>query len=247
MDNSFKKFIVLNEVESTNNYANQLIMSNAAENGTVVLAQYQSSGRGQKGNFWESEPNKNLLMSIIAFPAYIKAKEQFIISKVTSLAIIDFLETQTDNVKIKWPNDIYIENNKVAGILIENYLKGNVLFSTIIGIGLNLNQKDFFSNAPNPVSLKQITGINYDIIDAGEKIYESLKKWMRLVEKGDIYSINSNYLLNLYKQGEWSWFFSNNLKFEAKITGIGEFGQLQLEKRNGKISEYLFKEIEYLI
>jgi BirA family transcriptional regulator, biotin operon repressor / biotin---[acetyl-CoA-carboxylase] ligase len=132
-----KNFIFLNEVESTNNYANQLVLSKAAEHGTVVLAQYQKKGRGQQGNFWESEFGKNMLASFIIFPQFLIAAKQFYISKIVSLALVDFLKTETNEVSVKWPNDIYIQNKKIAGILIENSVKGVNVSSSIIGIGLN--------------------------------------------------------------------------------------------------------------
>ncbi len=135
--NQVKNIIYLHEVESTNNYANQLILSDAAEEGTVVLAHYQKKGKGQHGNNWESEDEKNLLMSIIIFPGFLDAGKQFLISKVVSLALIDFLKTETEDVSIKWPNDIYVGKNKIAGILIENSVKGTNMFSAILGIGLN--------------------------------------------------------------------------------------------------------------
>ena len=128
MDQKNKKVIYLKEVESTNNYANKLILSDTAEDGTVVLAQHQTGGKGQLGNSWESEAGKNLLMSIIWFPRFLPAGQQFLISKVVSLAITDFLQNEIQNSTIKWPNDIYIDNRKLAGILIENSVKGNISF-----------------------------------------------------------------------------------------------------------------------
>src|SRR5680860_150521 len=154
--------IVLKDVESTNNYANQLILSNAEE-GTVVLAQFQKKGRGQQGNQWESQSGKNLLASIILYPKFLKAGNQFLISKMVSLGLVEYLRHEVRDVSIKWPNDIYIGNKKIAGILIENAIKGRNLFSTVIGVGLNLNQKNFLSDAPNPVSLYQLTGKEYNI------------------------------------------------------------------------------------
>jgi BirA family biotin operon repressor/biotin-[acetyl-CoA-carboxylase] ligase len=163
MDQRNKKIIYLNEVESTNNYANQLILSDAAEEGTVVLAQYQTHGKGQHGNVWESETGKNLLMSIIWYPGFLPASQQFMISKIVSIAITDCVNDIIDDCKIKWPNDIYIGNQKLAGILIENSVKGSHLSSSVVGIGLNVNQQVFISAAPNPVSLFQITGVIYEI------------------------------------------------------------------------------------
>ena len=242
-----KKIISLKEVESTNNYANQLVMSKAAEHGTVVLAQHQKKGRGQQGNSWESEPGMNMLASFILFPTKLPVIKQFHISKAASLALIDFLVTETDSVSIKWPNDLYIHNKKVAGILIENSVLGSYLSTSIIGIGLNLNQEKFISGAPNPVSLKQITGKNYDIEIIAEKITENLFKWYKLLETNKYDYIDSAYLNHLFRINEWAVYSKNDDRFEARITGIGDFGQLILEDRNGNLTEYMFKEAEFVI
>ncbi|MBK6281348.1 MAG: biotin--[acetyl-CoA-carboxylase] ligase [Draconibacterium sp.] len=179
-----KNTIFLTEVESTNNYANQLVLSKAAEHGTVVLAQYQKKGKGQQGNSWESEPGKNLLASIILFPDFLSAAKQFYLSKIASLSIVDFLKTETSGITIKWPNDIYIDNKKVAGILIENAIKGHNLSSSIIGIGLNLNQELFVTDAPNPVSLKQVSTKDYEIENIAETIFDNMIHWYQILKKG---------------------------------------------------------------
>ena len=242
-----KNIIFLTEVESTNNYANQLVLSKAAEHGTVVLAQYQNKGKGQQGNSWESEPGKNLLTSIILFPDFLSAAKQFYLSKIASLAIVDFLKMESKEVSIKWPNDIYIQNKKVAGILIENAIKGKNLSSSIIGIGLNLNQEIFLSDAPNPVSLKLVTSQIYDIEKVAETIFENMFHWYQILKNGGFDVIDSTYFNQLFRANEWAIFAKRGVQFEAKINGIGEFGQLILEERNGSISEYMFKEVEFVI
>lgn len=241
-----KNIIVLNEVESTNNYANQLILSNADE-GTVVLAQFQKKGRGQIGNQWESEAGKNLLASIVLYPNTLSAGKQFTISKLVSLALVEFLKNEVDDVSIKWPNDIYVGNKKIAGILIENIIKGSKLFSSVLGIGLNLNQEKFLSDAPNPVSLKQITGKEYNVKDIASEISQLIFSWYKNIETGNCSEIDSAYFSHLFRRGEWKTYFKNGSTFEARIIGIGEFGQLQMETRDGVISEFMFKEVEFVI
>ena len=242
-----KNIIFLTEVESTNNYANQLVLSKAAEHGTVVLAQYQNKGKGQQGNSWESEPGKNLLASIILFPDFLSAAKQFYLSKIASLAIVDFLKMESKEVSIKWPNDIYIQNKKVAGTLIENAIKGQNLSSSIIGIGLNLNQEIFLSDAPNPVSLKLVTSQIYDIEKVAETIFDNMFHWYQILKNEGFDVIDSTYFNQLFRANEWAIFAKQGVQFEAKINGIGEFGQLILEERNGSISEYMFKEVEFVI
>lgn len=242
-----KNIIFLTEVESTNNYANQLVLSKAAVEGTVVLAQHQKKGKGQQGNRWESEDGKNLLASIILFPEFLSAGKQFYLSKIASLAIVDFLKSEITNICIKWPNDIYVQDKKVAGILIENAVKGQNISSAIIGIGLNLNQELFISDAPNPVSLKQITGKDYDVKKITEQILKHIDVWYRKLKDGYFNEIDLAYFSLLFRANKWALFAENGKQFEAKITGIGKFGQLILEYRNGLSAEYMFKEVEFVI
>ncbi|MCA1758632.1 MAG: biotin--[acetyl-CoA-carboxylase] ligase [Bacteroidales bacterium] len=242
-----KNFIFLTEVESTNNYANQLVLSKAAEHGTVVLAQYQKMGRGQQKNHWESEFGKNMLASFILYPEFLTAAKQFYISKIVSLALVDFLKTETNGVSVKWPNDIYFQNKKIAGILIENTIKGVNVSSAIIGIGLNLNQGKFFSDAPNPVSLKQNTGKDYIVETVAGQIREYFFIWYEKLQTGCFNEIDTTYYNQLFRANEWALFAKQGVQFEARICGIGDFGQLILEERNGSLSEFMFKEVEFVI
>jgi BirA family biotin operon repressor/biotin-[acetyl-CoA-carboxylase] ligase len=175
------------------------------------------------------------------------AAKQFYLSKIVSLALVDFLKTETNEVSVKWPNDIYIQNKKIAGILIENSVKGVNVSSAVIGIGLNLNQEKFISDAPNPVSLKQITGKEYDIEAVAKKIYESINNWYKVLETCSFNEIDSAYFNQLFRANEWALFAKQGIQIEAKISGIGEFGQIILEERNGVFSEYMFKEVEFVI
>lgn len=248
MDQKSKKVIFLNEVESTNNYANRLILSEAADEGTVVLAQYQTHGKGQQGKHWESESGKNLLMSLIWFPCSLPASHQFLISKIVSLGIIDWLQNEEGNCSIKWPNDIYIGNRKVAGILIENTVKGPTLFSSVVGIGMNVNQMIFNSDTPNPVSLQQVTGKSYEISEVLKALLNSLNNWYTKLIANRTEEIDLTYFSRLYRGNEWSLFAEPGKQvFEARITGIGKFGQLQLQLRNNSFREFMFKEVEFII
>ncbi len=148
---------------STNSEAVRLLKESGLPEGAVISAGFQSAGRGQKENKWESEEGKNLLISVILFPINIEPDLQFIISMTISLGICDFLKRHIPASSIKWPNDIYVNNDKIAGVLIENSIMGSSIEYSIAGIGLNINQEKFTGDAPNPVSLKNITGIDYDI------------------------------------------------------------------------------------
>ncbi len=242
-----KNFLFLNKTESTNNYANQLLLTKAAVEGTVVMTQFQTKGKGQQGNSWESEPGKNLLASYILQPKFLNAIHQFYLSKAVSLALTDLLKEENIEVSIKWPNDIYSGNKKIAGILIENSIIGSNLNSAIAGVGLNLNQTVFVSDAPNPVSLTQLTGKNYNVEIVGERLWEKLNTRYNKLKSGNFEAIETTYLNRLFRYQQWAFYTKQGEVFEARITGIGQFGQLKLEHRSGEISEHFFKEVEFII
>ena len=246
MDKKAEHLIILPETDSSNNYAIRLIRNNTAVHGTIVLALWQKEGKGQRGNRWISEPNINLLASIIIFPGFLAVAKQFYLSKITSLAILDFLKQETTGVSIKWPNDIYCGNKKICGILIENMIQGDYLFASVAGIGLNLNQAEFSNELPNPVSLKLLTGKDYQVKDVLERIRKIFFKHYSRLEAGFYKEIDDKYFAALYKRGEWCCFREEKRVFEAMIRGIGSYGQLIIEDRSGTVSEYMFGEIELI-
>ena len=155
--NSFP-LIHLDETDSTNRYLTQLCDRQQVAEYTTVCADYQTAGKGQRGNTWESERGKNLMFSLVLYPTFLQPQRQFILSQLTALAVRDTLTRWAGDIRIKWPNDIYWQEKKICGILIENELNAEGIARSIIGIGLNVNQTKFHSDAPNPVSLRQITG-----------------------------------------------------------------------------------------
>jgi BirA family transcriptional regulator, biotin operon repressor / biotin---[acetyl-CoA-carboxylase] ligase len=247
MSKESNNFIVLDIIDSTNNYANHLISAGTAENGTVVLAHYQNDGRGQRENRWESAPGKNLLTSFVVFPTFLEPSNQFYLSKIASLAIVEWLFTKTTDISIKWPNDIYVGHKKIAGILIETSVQGNILYSAVVGTGLNLNQNEFNASLPNPVSLKLITGSEYDVVDSARELYEVFMKLYQELEAGAFEKIDTTYFNHLFRRNEWAWFREKGELLEARIVGIGGYGQLLLEDRTGNINAYFFKQIEFVV
>lgn len=247
MKRTDKNTIFINRTDSSNNYARQLLREYGAAHGTVVLTYYQDNGKGHGKNRWQSEAGKNLLFSIILHPAFLPAGNQFYLSKITSLALVDFLNEETGLVSVKWPNDIFIGDKKVAGILIENEVSGHYLHSSVVGIGLNLNQEKFSSDLPNPVSLKQITGKDYSIEQVAEVIQAIFWKWYRQLNNGQTTAIDSAYFGSLYRLNQWARYRRGQYTFQARIRGIGEYGQIILEERSGKMKEFLFKEIEFIL
>jgi BirA family transcriptional regulator, biotin operon repressor / biotin---[acetyl-CoA-carboxylase] ligase len=238
----------LRTVGSTNKYAKDLVLTNSVSENHVILSHEQTSGKGQIGNSWESEAGKNLTFSIILFHDNLEAASQFCITQIVSLAVCDTLKPilSGHNVSIKWPNDIYVGLKKICGILIENHIMGAYISNSIIGIGLNINQKEFFSNAPNPVSIIQLTNFEYDIEIILQRFLEHFEN--RIKQHGqNPDSLNSDYLSTLLFCKEWRKYNANNELFEGFIQGVNEYGQLQVLKRNGKEMLYNFKEISFVM
>lgn len=241
------KIITLPLTDSTNSYAVQLLKSENVEEGTIVYAYEQKAGRGLGQNSWESEKRKNLTFSIILFPEFLPIQHHFMLSKVISLGLFEYVSSKIDDIKIKWPNDIYYKDKKLAGILIENSIKGSTINYSVAGIGLNLNQEQFVSNAPNPVSLKQITGKNYSVQDELVLIRQHIKKYYQKLKTGPMDEINRMYIENLYRFNKFYNFRRDNRVFRAKITGVNEYGHLQVLTSNNETKEFELKEIEFLI
>lgn len=239
--------IHISETNSTNSYLQTFCAKEKTEEFTTVAADYQTSGRGQRGNSWESEPHKNLLFSFVLFPEFLEARRQFLISQIVSLAIKEELDTYTDDVSIKWPNDIYWKDKKICGILIENDLTGTHIARSILGIGININQKTFISDAPNPISLKQITGQEYDATSILKAVMQRIRNYYSLLKQGDITPIIQRYQNALFhKNGIYSYCDAEG-EFKAEIIGVEPDGHFLLQDENGKIRRYVFKEVQYLL
>ncbi|HAN18472.1 MAG: biotin--[acetyl-CoA-carboxylase] ligase [Bacteroidetes bacterium GWC2_33_15] len=243
----FKQDIWLKSTSSTNDYASELLKTENPEEGTILITENQTTGKGLGKNTWESETGKNLTFSIILYPDFLEASQQFLISKVVALGIQKYLSLKTRHVTIKWPNDIYFNDKKIAGILIENSIMGDRIKHSIIGIGININQTEFISNAPNPVSLKQITGDNYLLQDELVELKYHIAKFYSKLRNKQFKEIDREYLLNLYKYKVWHDFKSRDTLFRAKITGVNEFGHLQVLTPDDEIREFDLKEIEFII
>ncbi len=244
---SWQKIIRLDKVNSTNSYFSDLLKARNFVEGSIVSALYQDSGKGQGSNTWESEKGKNILLSIVLYPVILPIDKHFLLSKAISLGIIDYASTKIADVKIKWPNDIYFEDNKLSGILIENVIKGSKINQSIVGIGLNLNQTNFTNDLPNPISLKQITNKNYLIEQEVIKLRNSIRFYYEMLMRKKYHEINCEYLKCLYRYNSLHEYKSNNKVFTAKITDVSELGYLQLETKENKKFEFDFKEVEFLI
>jgi birA, biotin-[acetyl-CoA-carboxylase] ligase region len=240
------KTLWYNETESTNDLAHAAVASKEP-NGTVFVADTQTKGRGQRSNTWESEPYKNLTFSLILYPEFLKIDEQFLLSKAISVAVVDFLNECGLCAKIKWPNDIYIGDKKTTGILIENSIIGNSLSAAIIGVGLNVNQKVFLSDAPNPTSIAIELGKELDREKSLQRLLFLFEQRYNMLVKRDFEQLEKDYFANLYRNNGFYEYVSDGTKFKAKIIGISNIGELLLETENGEQRKFAFKEIGFVI
>lgn len=240
------QIIRLQSVDSTNNYANRLIRETGCSEGTVFLAYEQTAGRGQIQNYWESEAGKNLTFSIVLYPTFLEIKQQFMISKVVTLGIYTAVSKYVDGVRIKWPNDIYAGNLKMGGILIENSVMYGSLNSSIVGIGINLNQTKFRSNAPNPVSLQLLTKQHYDPETILSEILAEIDRNYLRLKNGEHEALDREFIATLFRFNEMHSFKDENGLFDGCIVGVNEIGQLLIRRQDDTISEYHFKEVEFL-
>ena len=241
------RFIYCKNIESTNSYASGIIESESLTEGTIIYTNYQTAGRGQKGNRWESEDGKNLLLSIVLFPGSVKPEDQFIISIFVSLGICDFLKMLIPDCNIKWPNDIYAGDDKIAGILIENSIISNAIVNSVAGIGLNINQEEFPDELPNPVSLKILTGKEYDRDFCLKQLAGCLDLRYKQVISGSWDELRNEYILSLYHLNKWRRFKSEYGIFQGKIVSVTDSGCLRIEEKSGNIREFSFKQIEFIV
>ena len=239
--------IYIPQTISTNVSLAEICSKGYTENLTSVYSSFQTDGRGQRGNKWESEDGKNLLFSFVIFPNGLPAREHFILLQITALALFDTLSEYTDGISIKWPNDIYWMDRKICGTLIENDLSGMNIERSISGTGVNLNQKIFRSGAPNPISLSLITGQEYDIETVLHKIMNSASIYHRMFDNGESDIIRKKYFEAIYRKDGFYMYKDDNGTFDAIIEDIEKDGRLVLKDREGRARKYLFKEVSYII
>lgn len=243
------QYICLQEAESTN--TRMKAMASQLPSGSVIYTPCQTAGRGQKGNTWESEPGKNLAFSFLLKPPNLAANEQFYISEACSLAVLDTLSAFADGFAIKWPNDIYHGDNKICGILIENALFDKCIGYSIIGIGININQERFVSDAPNPISLKNITGRDHDLqgllVNVCQRI-EDLCDFSQATSTS-LAAMHSRFMAHLYRaDGKMHpWELPDGTRFDATISGIAPDGILTLTDASGASRSFAFKEVKHVI
>ena len=238
-----KNSIYIKQTPSTNALSWEMNREKSLPEGLVIYTDFQSAGKGQPGNAWESSKGKNLLFSMVLHPIHVPMDELFLVSQLVSIAIKKALDEYTTNITVKWPNDIYWNDKKLVGILIENSLQGNKIMSVVIGVGLNVNQKSFFSNAPNPVSLSQITGKRQNRKQLLQQICQNI---MELYYEMDKEKIRKIYAESLYRKSGFYSFEANNETFQAKIKEVQTDGMLELETEKGELKSFYFKEVQFI-
>ncbi len=240
--------VKLDAINSTNSYLKELSKASSTQNWTVVSSEFQNSGRGQINTKWESEKGKNLILSVLIKLDNFKVKNQFYLNCAIALGIYQVLDKyELPQLKLKWPNDIMSVNKKLGGILIENSLMNDRIYQTVVGIGININQKVFPQHLSKAISMKQILKKSMDRSSLLVQIIASLKDQIELLEKDRFEILFENYLDVLFKKNVPSMFENaNKQKFLGKILGVSSVGNLIVERENQIIQEFKFKEIKFI-
>ncbi len=214
-------------------------LDRTAPHGFALMAREQTAGRGQRGNSWEAEPGKNITLSVMLRPDNLPALRQFEISEAVALGVADTVESLgIEGVAVKWPNDIYVGDRKIAGILIENSIRGANIAYSVAGIGLNVNQTEFRSDAPNPVSIAQLTGRSYDLVELASAMVSRILDRLGRVN-------HAEYRRRLWRgTGLWRWTTPDGNEFEAEIVDVAPDGMLTL---SGCPSPFAFKQLSPLL
>ncbi len=243
----YKEIIHLHETASTSDYLSS-IATPSADAMTVAVAEYQTAGRGQGYNKWESEKGKNLLFSILTGSVEVAAREQFVLSMAGALALKAVLDGYCEDISLKWPNDIYWRDRKISGTLIETSLAGKHIVRCIYGIGLNVNQREFRSDAPNPVSLYNIIGEETRLDTLLDSILERFEHYYQMAAEGKCDEISTEYHAALYRRDGMHAYEDSQTgeRFEARIKGVELCGLLHLVDSDGKERVYTLKEVRFV-
>lgn len=235
------------ELDSTNRYALDVLSKTNPPEGTCVITDYQSGGRGQIGRYWHSASGKNLLTSYIFYPHFLQVNEQFFLNIISSLAVHAVVSQFCKNVKIKWPNDIYVSDQKIAGILVQNILRSTMIKSSVIGIGLNVNESNFPPHLPNPTSLTLFTKNSYDVKSISDALSQKLEYFYLLLKQCRFETLNDQYIAAMYRFEEVAQFRDAQGVFTGKIIGIDSQGKLIICTSHQVIRHFTFQEVQYVL
>ena len=243
-----QNFVTIKEVDSTNNFLKQLASnSKPVIEGTVIMAENQTAGRGQQQNGWYAEAGKNLTFSLLLKPSFLPVTQQFDLVRAVSLGVFDALHPLLgDSLKIKWPNDIYYGNRKLGGMLIENMIQGGQIKNAIVGIGININQQTFPDYLPNATSVKQILQQDYDLKTLLSDICRHIEAYYLNLKAGKILFVRETYLTRLYWLNEQKEYKSKDGQFAGTIKSVKDNGILVVENNKHEELEFSLKEIEFV-
>lgn len=254
-----RNIIHLKEIDSTNRFLKERnegqdykrltpeeVMASPEENMTIAVADFQTAGKGQGTHVWESEAGKNLLFSIEVHPAWVPVSRQFLLSEIGALAIKEALDSYADCFSLKWPNDVYWNDKKISGTLIETSIDSHGIKRCIFGVGINVNQLHFFSDAPNPVSLAQIVGHEVDREELLHKVLDVFEHYYGLLRQADYMDVSGIYHLALYRRKGFHWYEDADGKFEGAFVEVEDDGYLILHDKKGVIRSYAFGEVKFL-
>lgn len=238
-------FIELAAVNSTNTYAMEQLQANLAGHGAAFFAHNQTAGKGQHGKTWLIEPGTNITLSVVLDTGFLLLSKAFPLSVMVAVACHDFFSAYAgDETSIKWPNDLYWRDRKAGGILIENLVRGGVWAGSVAGMGINLNQVHFPEGLKNPVSLKQITGKNFDTVSMAKELCTHLEKRYRQLRNGGFEVLWQYYNEHLYKRGADVRFRNGSIAFHAGVKGVNRDGELELT--GAPKEQYRFGELEWV-
>ncbi len=240
-----QRLVFVPECHSTNSLTSELSLQSIVSEGTVVITANQTAGRGQRGNTWETVAGMNLTFSILLKPVFLSVKNQFYLNIITSLAVVDFLKTQSiKEINIKWPNDVLADRKKICGILIENSIQAESLQQSIVGIGLNINQKKFTSTSAT--SLATIANKNYDLNESLNSVLEKFEQRYLQLRAKKFTELKKEYLDNLFGLHERRAFVSGEQRFDGTIQDVNENGELVVSVYNER-RNYNLKEISFVL
>ncbi|MBA7577136.1 Bifunctional ligase/repressor BirA [subsurface metagenome] len=240
------RILHLQEVDSTNNYLKKYSKDNTVSEGTVILADYQKNGKGKGKNSWYSGADLNVTFSLLLRPE-LKTGRYFILTEFVSLAITDALKHFGIESLIKWPNDVYVGDFKIAGILIENTIVGSLITRCIVGIGINVNEEIFPAELSNPISMRSLKNKIFQKDEVIHVLLDKIRNRYNQLKKGTIQTLHTEYNKNLFRRGKVSGYKHKDRIFKAELIEIDTTGVLKLKTTNGKSKQYLFGEVEMII
>lgn len=248
--------INLPTVDSTNSFVREMleeestggvVSASSLPGFTLVVADDQTKGRGQQGNSWETERGKNLTFSLLCHPHFVVASQQFLLSQCMAVSIREALARYVQEVTVKWPNDIYVGDRKISGTLIECDLQGKSISNCIIGVGININQTVFRSDAPNPTSLQLLTGEPYDREEILSAIIENFQAFYTMLQEGREEEVRQRYMQHLYRRTGMHRYSDVRGTFIAEIADVEPTGHLCLRFEDGNKVRYEFKEVRFMM